>query len=184
LITAALNEIVKLNPAKQALEGIELIRRLVENIIKDPTEPKKRTVTKTIPKIAATIFGLKGSVDQLFLAMGFMATDKDHFVFVGDYFKLLHKSLVLIDDAADPLRVQFMTPEEKKKWDILQEGKRIFKEEQRKKKEAIEHEKQMQKYDRLEKAAKAEEEIKDSIGHELKFGAHTVVFKPPVSKGG
>ena len=71
--------------------------------------------------------------------MGFIATDKDHFVFMGDYFKLLSKSMVLIDKAADPLRVQFMTPEEKKKWEILQESKRIFKEEQRKKQETIEH---------------------------------------------
>ena len=62
---------------------------------------------------------MKGPVDALFEQMGFSATDKDHFVFVGDYFRLLHKSLVLIDNAADPLRVQFMTPEEKKHWEIL-----------------------------------------------------------------
>jgi len=36
-----------------------------------------------------------------------------------------------------------MTPEEKKKWEILQESKRIFKEEQRKKQEAINHLQQM-----------------------------------------
>ena len=83
------------------------------------------------------------------------------------------RSLVLLDEAADPLRVQFMTPEEKKKWDILQESKRIFKEEQKKKKEAIEHEKQMQRYDRIEKG---QEEVKDSIGNQLKFGCNFVKF--------
>jgi len=113
--------------------------------------------------------------------MGFVATDVDHFVFVGDYFRLLHKSLVLIDDAADPLRVQFMTPEEKKKWEILQESKRIYKEEQRKKKADIEKLKQMQEWDRMEKA---HEEIKDSIGNKLTFGANMVKFEPPVRKGG
>ncbi len=113
--------------------------------------------------------------------MGFIATDKDHFVFMGDYFKLLSKSMVLIDKAADPLRVQFMTPEEKKKWEILQESKRIFKEEQRKKQETIEHLQKMQKYDRMEKDT---EEVKDSIGNQLKFGANMVKFEPPVRKGG
>lgn len=74
-----------------------------------------------------------------------------------------------------------MTPEEKKKWEILQESKRIFKEEQRKKNEAIEHAKMMQKYDRMEKDT---EEVKDSIGNQLKFGANMVKFEPPVRKGG
>lgn len=100
-------------------------------------------MTKTIAKIQSTIFALKGPVNDVFELMGFVATDKDHFVFMGEYFKLLMKSLQLIDKAADPLRVQFMTPEEKKKWEILQESKRIFKEEQRKKQEAIEHAKMM-----------------------------------------
>ena len=113
--------------------------------------------------------------------MGFIATDKDHFVFMGDYFKLLSKSMVLIDKAADPLRVQYMTPEEKKKWEILQESKRIFKEEQRKKQETIDHLQKMQKYDRMEKDT---EEVKDSIGNQLKFGANMVKFEPPVRKGG
>lgn len=51
--------------------------------------------------------------------MGFISTDKDHFVFMGDYFKLLEKSLKALDDVAGPLRYQFMTPDEKKKYDLL-----------------------------------------------------------------
>jgi hypothetical protein len=51
IIGLSLNEVVKQNPARQALDGLELIKRLVENIIKDPKEPKKRTVAKTIAKI-------------------------------------------------------------------------------------------------------------------------------------
>jgi hypothetical protein len=51
VISLALNEVVKQNPARQALDGLELIKRLVENIVKDPKEPKKRTVAKTIAKI-------------------------------------------------------------------------------------------------------------------------------------
>lgn len=113
--------------------------------------------------------------------MGFIATDKDHFVFMGDYFKMLNKCMVLIDHAADPLRVQFMNPEEKKKFLILQESKRIYAEEARKNKEIIAHQKQMQKYDRMEKA---EEVVHDSIGNKLSFGANMVKFEPPVNKGG
>lgn len=51
VLRLAFEEIAVKNPARQGLDGLELIRRLIENIIKDPTEPKKRTVTKTIPKI-------------------------------------------------------------------------------------------------------------------------------------
>ena len=74
-----------------------------------------------------------------------------------------------------------MTKEEKVKWEALQESKRIYLEEARKKKEIIEHQKQLQKYDRMEKA---EEEVKDSIGNKLNFGANMVKFEPPVRKGG
>ena len=69
--------------------------------------------------------------------MGFIATDKDHLVFMGDYFKLLHKSMFMLDHAADPLRVQFMTKEERTKFEILQESKRIYAEEKKKKQDIV-----------------------------------------------
>ena len=58
--------------------------------------------------------------------MGFISTDKDHFVFMGDYFKLLEKSLKALDDVAGPLRYQFMTPDEaKKKKAIMEHQKQL-----------------------------------------------------------
>eukprot|EP00352_Strombidinopsis_acuminata_P002711 CAMPEP_0176382086 /NCGR_PEP_ID=MMETSP0126-20121128/32392_1 /TAXON_ID=141414 ORGANISM="Strombidinopsis acuminatum, Strain SPMC142" /NCGR_SAMPLE_ID=MMETSP0126 /ASSEMBLY_ACC=CAM_ASM_000229 /LENGTH=46 /DNA_ID= /DNA_START= /DNA_END= /DNA_ORIENTATION= len=42
--------------------------------------------------------------------------------------------------------------------------------------------KKLAEYDRIEKG---QEEVKDSVGNQLKFGANLAVFKPPPpSKGG
>ena len=55
--------IVASNPAKAALDGLDLLLRLVGNILKDQTNEKFRTLKKTIPKIKSTLFTLKGDVD-------------------------------------------------------------------------------------------------------------------------
>lgn len=133
-----MDAIIASNEAKAALDGLELIKRLVDNILKTPQEPKKRTVNKTIPKLKSTIFEMKGDVQGLFIAMGFTAQGDDSLVFMGDYLKVLNKASHLINDSCDPLRVQFMTLDERKKHEILMESKRIYAEEQRKKKDIME----------------------------------------------
>ena len=56
-----------------------------------------------------------------------MQTDAEHFVFVGDYLKVLQKGQALTEKALGPVKYKFMTPEEKKKYDLLQEQKAIYK---------------------------------------------------------
>lgn len=50
-------------------------------------------------------------------AMGFMKLDAEHYVFVGDYFKVLRKGVFMLEKAVEPIKVKFMTPEERVKWD-------------------------------------------------------------------
>ena len=76
-------------------------------------------------------------------ALGFVKVDAEHYVFVGDYFKVLRNGIFLVEKAIEPVKVKFMTKEERVKWDNLQEAKRMQQEQQRKRKEAIEHAKQM-----------------------------------------
>jgi hypothetical protein len=48
-----------------------------------------------------------------------MKLDKEHYVFVGDYLKMLQKGSHLLEKAIEPTKVKYMTPDEKAKWDTL-----------------------------------------------------------------
>jgi hypothetical protein len=63
------------------------------------------------------LFTLPGGVADLVQALGFLKVDEDHYVFVGDYLKVLKRGQFLIEKAVEPIKVKFMTPEEKAKWD-------------------------------------------------------------------
>ena len=115
--------------------------RLLNNVITKPTEQKFRTIKSSIPKIQNTIFSLDGGISELILALGFMQTDAEHFVFTGDYFKVLEKGQRLTEAALEPIKVKFMSPEERKKWEVLQEQKRLYLAEQAKKKAFLEEQK-------------------------------------------
>jgi len=121
-------------------------------------------------------------MDELVLALGFNKLDAEHYVFVGDYFKVLRKGMVMLEKAIAPTKVKYMTPEERVKYEQLQESKRIFKEQQEKKKAAMEHQKQMQQNDRKEKAQDGP--AKASVANKMNFGAQVVQFKPPAGGGG
>jgi len=73
------------------LDGLQLLLRLIDNIVKKPTETKYRTVKSTIPKIQGTVFSLGVRVPALLLAFGFTQTDAEHFVYEGEDLKLLMK---------------------------------------------------------------------------------------------
>ena len=79
------------------MDGIELLLKLTSNITKAPTESKYRTIRSTIPKIQNTLFALPGGVAQLIEALGFMKLDAEHYVFVGDYFKVLRKGTLMLE---------------------------------------------------------------------------------------
>ena len=46
--------------------------------------------------------------------------DEDHYIFVGDYFKVLNQGLHFIDQRLTKLKVKYMTPEERKKHEIIE----------------------------------------------------------------
>ena len=76
---------------KKLLAAVDLLLKLTGNIVKSPTEAKFRTIRSTIPKIQSTLFSLKGGIPDLVEALGFSRVDEEHYVFVGDYFKVLKK---------------------------------------------------------------------------------------------
>ena len=117
---------------RKALAAVELIVKLASNITKSPSEAKFRTIRATIPKIAATIFALPGAPDELILALGFTRQDAEHFNFAGDTnLKLLKKGTVMLEKAVEPIKVKFMTEQERANWEIQQQAKRALAEQQR-----------------------------------------------------
>ena len=47
--------------------------------------------------------------------------DDEHYIFVGDYFVVLARGVAEIDRVLNKLKVKYMTPEERKKWELIEE---------------------------------------------------------------
>jgi len=132
-IQTHLNAISAQNDEQAVSTGLETLLKLIGNILKSPNEDKFRTLKKTNKAIQSRILSLKGGINELILALGYTDLDAEHYAFVGDYFTVLKKGQTLIEKVLEPIRYKAMSPEEQKKYDILQEQKRIYAEEQRKK---------------------------------------------------
>jgi len=86
---AILAEIVSKNDEVAVKAGLDLLMRLIGNVIDKPTETKFRTIKSSNAKLQKEVFSLQGGISDLIVAMGFQKTDAEHFVFVGDYFKVI-----------------------------------------------------------------------------------------------
>lgn len=108
--------------------------------------------------------------------------DEEHYVFVGDYLMVLHAGQAKIETTLNKLKYKYLTPEEKKKFDIIERQKQEYREQQLKKQEYI---KLMQKQSEEDRQEKAKQKAKASVANELNFGANIMQFKPaPPQKGG
>ena len=78
-------------------------------------------VKKTNKAIASKLMSLKpeGSVIALLLALGYTDIDADHCAFAGNYFDVLLMGSRLVDDAAMELKMQKMSPEDRKKQELI-----------------------------------------------------------------
>ena len=110
--------IVTENEDRATVEGLDLLVRLVNNIISKPSETKYRTIKTTIHKIQSTIWSLKGGIRYLLIAFGFQQVDDDHYVFVGEYFEVMKKGVKLTEEVLEPVRVKLMGPEERRRWEV------------------------------------------------------------------
>ena len=75
----------------------------------------------------------------------------------------------MVDDALMPVRLEFMSPEEKEKQLILMKRKADMAEKAKKEREHAEHLKKLADYDRQEKAG---QKVSTSVGNKLTFGAN------------
>ena len=180
LVQAELDAIVATNKAKAALDGLEILHKLLQNIVKNPHEDKFRQIKGTNPKIQSTLMALQGA-KSLLKAMNFTEIEPDVFVFLEGDVHPIAKCCSMVDDKLMPVRMEFMTPEEKEKQIILNKRKAEMAEKQKQERAHAEQLKKLAEYDRQEKAG---QKVEASHGNKLTFGANVQVFKPPVSKGG
>lgn len=101
------------------LNGMEILLRMLTNILKSPQEPKFRTVKGTIPKIQAALFSLAGDIGGFLTTIGFIEIEPSVYSFVEDDLSLVNKASLLVDEALDPVRIKFMPPEEAEKHKLL-----------------------------------------------------------------
>ena len=117
---ARLAEIISSNNDDKALKtGVELVLKLVNNVVNKPTEEKFRTVNTVNKRIAADVFTLNGDLTDLFKLMGY-SKQGDNLVFEGNNFRTLKRGIRLTEEAIDPIQCKFMTKEELSRHDILQ----------------------------------------------------------------
>lgn len=154
------------------------------NILKNPQEEKFRILKMTNKTIQAKLMSLQPSeaVMELLTALGYIQIDGDISSFVGDYFVILAMGAHIIEEESMKLKMLTMSPEDRKKQELIMERQREYKE---KMKKDAEYKKTLQDHSMKDRAEKAKEPQKCSVGNKLNFGANMVKFEPPAeSRGG
>ena len=55
---------------------------------------------------------MKGNVVVLLLACGFVEIEPKEYAWLDTDFTMLNRATLMVDNALDPIRIKFMTPEE------------------------------------------------------------------------
>jgi hypothetical protein len=90
--------------------------------VNNPHEEKFRFIKKTNEVLKKKLFGIKNSeaVHQLIIGIGYTEMDDDQYGFDGTRFKQLFIAQGLIRRALDLTKLKYMTPEEKARWETLE----------------------------------------------------------------
>ena len=120
-ILDCLKAIVASNEADKAMQGLDILHKLIANILKNPTEEKFRIFKKSNKAIQAKLMSLQpqDKINQLLEALGYVEVDPECSAFVGNYFPILNFGAVHIEEQAIELKMLFMTDDERKKQEII-----------------------------------------------------------------
>jgi hypothetical protein len=110
---------------KAVLDGLNILVKLANNVLNNPKEEKFRTIKKSNKAIQAKLLSIK-DVDEVIKAMGFTDVDEEHFVFIGDVFYTLKAGIKQIDVALEPIKVKYMSEEDRTKHYVLKEQKAAY----------------------------------------------------------
>jgi hypothetical protein len=84
-----------------------------------PSEDKFRNIKKTNPKVASTLFALKGDIDGLVKACGYSVKDADFYTYLGNNLSTLRKAYKSVEVAVEPAQMSLMSADELKKHKIV-----------------------------------------------------------------
>lgn len=120
-ISSVLAEIVSSNDHQKTIAGLDILHTLISNIFKNPADEKYRVLKKTNKSIAAKLMSLQpnGKVLELLFALGYTDIDADMCAFTGNYFSVLMRGAAQIEEAAMQLKMLYMTPDERKKQELI-----------------------------------------------------------------
>mmetsp|Transcript_34461 Transcript_34461/g.39869 ORF Transcript_34461/g.39869 Transcript_34461/m.39869 type:complete len:174 (+) Transcript_34461:73-594(+) len=165
---------------EELMTGIDILLKLIKNILKSPKEEKFRKIKKTNKAISTKLLNLI-CMDDLLMVINFEHESEEFYCFNISKFTSLAKAKLVIQDFYDEIRKKYMTPEELSKFELLKEQKRQMIEEHKKMNRMKEELEMKSKLDRVEKST---EEVKASKGNDLRFGANVVKFQPPAPARG
>lgn len=83
-----------------------------KNLLGAPSNDKFRNVKKTNPRVASTLFALKGDIHGLLLASGYVVKDADFYTYNGNNFDALRKAYHATEDAVMPAQESLMNEKE------------------------------------------------------------------------
>ena len=120
-ISQILDQIKASNANDATTAGLDILHKLVQNIAKNPTDEKFRTFKMSNKAIAAKVMSLQpnGSIVNLLKALGYVEVDSEIMAFTGNYFDVLFMGSRLIDDAAMEIKMLSMSPEDRKKQELI-----------------------------------------------------------------
>lgn len=82
------------------MNGLEILHKLISNILKNPTDEKFRVLKKTNKAIQAKVLGMQPDdcVMELIHALGYVDIDADMCAFTGNYFIILNDGAVMLEE--------------------------------------------------------------------------------------
>jgi len=119
---------VKGNDPEKTIAGLDILHKLVSNILKNPGEEKFRLLKKSNKAIQGKLMALQPmeKVEELLTALGYTAVDQDMCAFVGNYFSVLGLGAHMIEDESMKLKMLSMTDEERKKQELIMQNRKEY----------------------------------------------------------
>jgi len=182
-VQECLTMILTNNEDDKVIAGLDILHKLISNILKNPTDQKFRVLKKSNKAIQAKLLSLQpsGVIIEMVEALGYTNLDDEIHAFAGDYFDVLMEGSTLIDNAVTELKMNNMSEEERKKAELIRKNQEEYKAKMR---EAAEYKKQLEDISMKERKVKQAEKNQDSKGNDLRFGANMVKFEPPAQQRG
>ena len=89
------------------ISGLEILNKLINNIIKNPRDPKFRTINRSNKSIQSKLLVVQPqkTLFEMLEILGYVDNQEENsFVFVGEYFMVLKRGFAFIEEAITKLK--------------------------------------------------------------------------------